>query len=152
MLVHAGLLPSWTVLQAQRLAHEVEAKLRDSHYQDFLAHIYGNDPTHWSDDLSGYDRLRVIVNACTRMRVCTLRGEMEFGFKDGAHDAPDGYMPCFDVPGRASVNATVVCGHWSALGLKITPRIIALDSGCVWGGKLSAVRLEDCELFQVSHS
>jgi bis(5'-nucleosyl)-tetraphosphatase (symmetrical) len=152
VLVHAGLLPSWTVLQAQRLAHEVEAKLRDSHYQDFLAHIYGNDPTHWSDDLSGYDRLRVIVNACTRMRVCTLRGEMEFGFKDGAHDAPDGYMPWFDVPGRASVNATVVCGHWSALGLKITPQIIALDSGCVWRGKLSAVRLEDCELFQVSHS
>jgi len=149
VLVHAGLLPSWTVAQAQQLAHEAEAALVGKHYRDFLMQMYGNHPDHWGDDLSGYQRLRVITNACTRMRVCTLRGEMEFKFKGTVQNVPEGYMPWFDVPGRASANATVVCGHWSALGLKITPRIIALDTGCLWGGALSAIRLEDRELFQV---
>ena len=149
VLVHAGLLPSWTVAQAQQLAHEAEAALAGKHYYDFLVQMYGNHPDHWEDDLSGYKRLRVITNACTRMRVCTLRGEMEFKFKGEVHNVPEGYMPWFDVPGRASANATVVCGHWSALGLKVAPQVIALDTGCLWGGALSAVRLEDRELFQV---
>lgn len=149
VLVHAGLLPSWTVAQAQQLAHEAEAALTGQHYHDFLVHMYGNYPDHWADDLSGYKRLRVITNACTRMRVCTLSGEMEFKFKGEVHNVPEGYMPWFDVPGRASANATVVCGHWSALGLKVSPHIIALDTGCLWGGALSAIRLEDRELFQI---
>jgi bis(5'-nucleosyl)-tetraphosphatase (symmetrical) len=149
VLVHAGLLPSWTVAQAQQLAHEVEAALGGEYYRDFLVHMYGNHPDHWENELTGYKRLRVIVNACTRMRVCNLKGEMEFEFKGEVHNVPEGYMPWFDVPGRATAHATVVCGHWSALGLKVVPQIIVLDTGCLSGGALSALRLEDRELFQV---
>ena len=150
VMVHAGLAPSWTVAQAQQLAHEVEAALRGDNYHQFLTRMYGNHPDHWQDDLTGYKRLRVITNAYTRMRVCTLHGEMEFKFKGEVEDCPAGYMPWFEVPGRASADATVVCGHWSALGLKVTPHVIALDTGCLWGGPLSAIRLEDRQLFQVS--
>ena len=149
VLVHAGLLPGWTVAQAQQLASEVEDALRGSHYQDFLARMYGNHPNRWEDSLTGYKRLRVITNAFTRMRTCTVLGEMEFKFKGGVQDVPAGYLPWFEVPGRASAKATIVCGHWSALGLKITPPVIALDTGCLWGGALSAIRLEDREVFQV---
>ncbi|MEO6423595.1 MAG: symmetrical bis(5'-nucleosyl)-tetraphosphatase [Candidatus Nitrotoga sp.] len=149
VLVHAGLLPSWTVAKAQLLAHEAEAALAGKQYHDFLVHMYGNYPDHWEDDLSGFNRLRVITNAFTRMRVCTLSGEMEFKFKGKVHKVPEGYMPWFNVPGRASANATVVCGHWSALGLNVGPQVIALDTGCLWGGALSAIRLEDRELFQI---
>ena len=149
VLVHAGLLPGWSVAQAQLLAREAEAALRGEHYHQFLTHMYGNQPDHWDDNLSGYQRLRVITNAFTRMRICTLRGEMEFKFKGEVQDVPDGYLPWFEVPGRASAEATVVCGHWSALGLKVTPGVIALDTGCLWGGALSAVRLEDRKVFQV---
>ncbi len=149
VLVHAGLLPSWSVDQAQQLAHEVEAALRGNRHHDYLAHMYGNHPDHWRDDLGGYSRLRVITNAFTRMRICTLQGEMEFKFKAEVQEVPAGYLPWFEVPGRASANATVVCGHWSALGLKVTPSVIALDTGCLWGGALSAIRLEDREAFQV---
>jgi len=150
VMVHAGLVPSWTVAQAQQLAHEVEAELRGEHYHQLLTRMYGNHPDHWQDDLAGYKRLRVITNAFTRMRICTVRGEMEFKFKSEVRDIPAGYFPWFEVPGRASAGATVVCGHWSALGLKITPQVIALDTGCLWGGPLSAIRLEDRQLFQVS--
>lgn len=150
VLVHAGLLPAWTVSQAQLLAREVESALRGEQYRQFLARMYGNHPDHWTDSLSGYQRLRVITNAFTRMRICTLQGEMEFKFKGEAQDVPTGYLPWFEVPGRASADATVVCGHWSALGLKVTPHVIALDTGCLWGGALSAVRLEDREIFQLA--
>ena len=149
VLVHAGLLPGWTVAQALRLAHEVETALRGADYQQFLRHMYGNHPDCWSDDLVDYQRLRVITNAFTRMRICTLRGEMEFKFKGEVQDVQGGYLPWFEVPGRASAEATVVCGHWSALGLKVTPGVIALDTGCLWGGALSAVRLEDRKVYQV---
>ncbi len=149
VLVHAGLLPQWDVAQAQELAHEVEAALHGKHYHEFLTRMYGNQPDHWDDDLTGYKRLRVITNAFTRMRTCTVQGEMEFKFKGEVPDIPPGYFPWFEVPGRASAVATVVCGHWSALGLKLTPNVIALDTGCLWGGPLSAIRLEDRKLFQV---
>lgn len=150
VLVHAGLLPSWTVAQAQRLAHEVEAILRGKHYHDFFVRMYGNHPNRWEDDLTGHKRWRVITNALTRMRICTTQGEMEFKFKGEKKDIPQGYLAWFDVPGRASADATVVCGHWSALGLKVTPHVIVLDTGCLWGGPLSAIRLEDRQLFQVT--
>ena len=149
VLVHAGLLPGWTVAQAQQLAREVESALRGESYHQFLARMYGNHPNRWEDDLAGYKRLRVIINALTRMRVCTVRGEMEFKFKGETQDTPKGYLPWFDVPHRASADATIICGHWSALGLKIAPRLIALDTGCLWGYALSAIRLEDREIFQV---
>lgn len=150
VLVHAGLLPQWSVKQALGLAREVENVLRGDDYATFLARMYGNAPRNWDDELSGYKRLRVITNALTRMRICTPQGEMEFKFKGEIEHIPAGYVPWFDVPKRASADATVIFGHWSALGLKDAPRVIALDTGCLWGGPMSAIRLEDRQLFQVS--
>lgn len=149
-LVHAGLLPAWTTTQALALAREVEAALRAPDFRDFLRHMYGNHPDRWDDTLEGPARLRVVVNAMTRLRVCTADGRMEFGFKGRPEDAPPGWLPWFAVPGRASLDRTVICGHWSALGLRQEARLLALDSGCLWGGTLSAVRLEDRRLYQVS--
>ncbi len=150
VLVHAGLLPQWSVAQAADLAHEVEAALRGDDYGTFLAHMYGNSPHDWNDDLGGYKRLRVIVNAFTRMRICTPQGRMEFKFKGEVPDIPAGYLPWFDVPGRKSSDATVIFGHWSALGLLHRKDVIALDTGCLWGGPMSAVRLDDRQLFQAA--
>jgi len=150
VLVHAGLLPQWTAKQASSLAREVESALCSDDYSVFLARMYGNAPHNWQDDLTGYMRLRVIVNAFTRLRICTTQGEMEFKFKGEVEHIPKGYLPWFDVPNRASADATVIVGHWSALGLKVEPHIIALDTGCLWGGSLSAIRLEDRQLFQIS--
>ncbi len=150
VLVHAGLLPQWSVKQAASLAREVESALRGDDYATFLARMYGNTPHNWDDELGGYKRLRVITNAFTRMRICTPQGEMEFKFKGEVEKIPAGYLPWFDVPNRANQDATVIFGHWSALGLKLTPNVIALDTGCLWGGPMSAIRLEDRQLFQVS--
>ena len=150
VLVHAGLLPQWSVAQAESLAREVETALRSDDYATFLSRMYGNIPHNWDDNLSGYKRLRVIVNAFTRMRICTPEGEMEFKFKSEVEHIPAGYLPWFDVPHRASRDATAIVGHWSALGLLVRKNIIALDTGCLWGGPMSAIRLEDRQLFQVS--
>ncbi len=149
VLVHAGLLPQWDVSRAKSLAAEVEAELRGPGHRDFLALLYGSRPDRWREDLQGPDRTRVIVNAMTRMRFCTAEGVMEFQTQGETANAPPGYLPWFDVPGRKSAGSTVICGHWSALGLRITPNLLALDSGCVWGGKLTAIRLEDRRQFQV---
>jgi bis(5'-nucleosyl)-tetraphosphatase (symmetrical) len=149
VLVHAGLLPQWSVKQAGKLAREVEEALRGDDYTTFLSRMYGNTPHNWDDELEGYKRLRVIVNAFTRLRVCTPQGEMEFKFKGELEKIPEGYVPWFDLPERKSRKATVIFGHWSALGLKVTPNIIALDTGCLWGGPMTAIRLEDRQLFQV---
>jgi len=149
-LVHAGLLPEWTTGRALELAREVEAVLSGSLFHQFLGQMYGNHPDRWSESLTGVDRLRVVVNAMTRMRVCTPEGGMDFRFKGRPEDTPAGYLPWYAVPGRASRDRTVICGHWSALGLRMEERLVALDSGCLWGGTLSAVRLEDRRLYQVS--
>jgi bis(5'-nucleosyl)-tetraphosphatase (symmetrical) len=149
ILVHAGLLPQWDVAAAKALAREVESELRGPRHREFLAQLYGSRPDRWSDSLRGIDRLRVIVNAMTRLRFCTPDGVMEFHTKGEATEAPAGHLPWFDVPGRRSADRTVICGHWSALGLRIAPNLLALDSGCVWGGKLTAIRLEDRRLYQV---
>lgn len=148
VLIHAGLLPVWSVQQAQQLAAEVEAALRND-AQSFFEHMYGNTPNSWDEELSGYARLRVITNALTRMRICTPQGEMEFKFKGEPKDIPSGYLPWYAVPHRASAQSTVVCGHWSALGLQVLPNLLALDTGCFWGGMLTAIRLEDRQVFQV---
>jgi bis(5'-nucleosyl)-tetraphosphatase (symmetrical) len=148
-MVHAGLLPQWDIATAQALALEVETELRGPKHGKFLETLYGSRPERWSDDLKGADRLRVIVNAMTRMRFCTREGVMEFDTKGETARAPKGYLPWFEVPGRKSGGSTVVCGHWSALGLRVAPRLLALDSGCVWGGKLSAIRLGDRRLYQI---
>ncbi|MCX7896802.1 MAG: symmetrical bis(5'-nucleosyl)-tetraphosphatase [Rhodocyclaceae bacterium] len=150
-MVHAGLLPSWSVSRARALAQEVEAALRGAKRREFLAHLWGSEPTAWRDDLEGWDRLRVIVNAMTRMRFIWPDGRMEFraaGAKGPPSRGPAGTMPWFSAPNRASADHVIVCGHWSALGYFELPNLVALDSGCLWGGQLTALRLEDRRVFQ----
>lgn len=149
LMVHAGLLPEWTVDQALTLAAEVNVALQAPNYREFLQHMYGNDPKRWDDDLTGWDRLRVITNAMTRLRICSTEGEMEFKFKGELENIPNGYQPWFDLTQRASVNTPIVFGHWSALGLQHKNNVYSLDTGCLWGGHLSAMRLEDRQIFQV---
>ncbi|MDS4013925.1 MAG: symmetrical bis(5'-nucleosyl)-tetraphosphatase [Candidatus Accumulibacter sp.] len=148
-LVHAGLLPQWTVAKARALAREVEDVLGGPDYLDFMRNMWGSEPVAWSDDLTGWPRLRVIVNAMTRMRFCSPEGEMEFRTKGEASAAPEGFVPWFEVAGRQSADHVLVTGHWSALGLRMEANLLALDSGCLWGRHLTAVRLEDRALFQV---
>ena len=150
LLVHGGVLPQWTAQQTMALAGEVEAALRSDGWAGFLAEMYGNLPDRWDDDLRGPARLRCIVNALTRMRFCSADGVMDFKMKESATvDPATGLMPWFTVPGRRTADVTVVFGHWSALGLQVHDNYIALDSGCVWGGQLSAVCLDDRSLLQV---
>jgi bis(5'-nucleosyl)-tetraphosphatase (symmetrical) len=149
VLVHAGLLPQWTVAEARSLAAEVEAELSGPRYREFLAQLYGDEPDTWSDGLAGMDRLRVIVNAMTRLRVCDASGAMNLKFNGEPGEASDGWTPWFDLPERKSAGVPIVCGHWSALGVCTRADLLSLDSGCVWGRGLTAVRLEDRALFQV---
>jgi len=149
-LVHAGLLPQWTTARARELAREVETALQGADYHQFILNLWGSEPAGWSDELTGWPRLRVIVNAMTRMRFCTPEGIMEFKTKGELAKAPAGHLPWFDAPNRRSADSVLLTGHWSALGLKITPKLLALDSGCLWGGHLTAVRLEDRQVFQVA--
>ena len=139
--VHAGVLPSWSVTQTLALAHEVEMVLQGPDWLDFLGQMYGNTPAAWHDDLQGVERLRVVVNALTRLRFCSPSGKMEFNTKEGAASAPTGFMPWFEVPGRRTAGITVAFGHWSTLKQPARSDVWALDSGCVWGGCLSAMRL-----------
>ena len=142
LMVHAGVLPAWTARQTVSLAAEVQAVLRGPDWGDFLHQMYCNEPAAWRDDLTGTARLRVIINALTRIRFCTPAGAMEFAAKGlRATDAPSGYVPWFDAPNRQSANVTVAFGHWSTLGWLDRPDLLSLDSGCVWGGSLSALRL-----------
>ncbi len=153
LMVHAGVLPTWTANQTMALAREVETVLQGGHSAEFLKSMYGNTPNQWSESLTGMDRLRVIVNALTRLRFCTAEGEMEFDSKEGAGGAPPGYLPWFDVPGRQTAQTSVAFGHWSTLGWLGRSDLLSLDTGCVWGGSLSALRfnLQDQaqELIQV---
>jgi bis(5'-nucleosyl)-tetraphosphatase (symmetrical) len=143
LLVHAGVLPAWTTTQTVALAKEVEAVVRGPNLDDFLRQMYANEPAAWSDSLRGAARLRVIVNALTRLRYCTPDGVMEFDAKDGLDKAPAGFMPWFNVPGRKTSEVVVAFGHWSTLGWLDRSDVLALDSGCVWGGRLSALKLAD---------
>jgi len=149
LMVHAGLLPQWDVAQAAALAREVEAALRGPRHRELAEQMYGNHPDRWRDDLDGYDRLRVVINAMTRLRICTPDGRMDLSYKAEPAGIPAGYLPWFAAPGRRSAATAVIFGHWSALGLKVEPKLLALDSGCLWGRSLSAVRLEDRKIYQV---
>lgn len=153
LMVHAGVLPQWSIGDTLSCASEVESALRGPAMGDFLRTMYGNEPAQWSDDLAGSARVRVIVNALTRMRLCTPEGMMELKNKDGVAAVPEGYLPWFDVPGRKTAAATVAFGHWSTLGWVSRPDLISTDTGCVWGGCLSAVRIgatpQERELIQV---
>lgn len=141
LMVHGGVLPQWDAAQALALAAEVEAVLRGPALAEFLSNMYGNEPARWDDGLQGMDRLRVIVNALTRLRFCTPEGVMDLKASGGPGDAPKGYLPWFDVPGRKTAGTPIAFGHWSTLGYVQRADIISLDTGCVWGGCLSALRL-----------
>jgi len=149
LFVHAGVLPQWTLEQTMALAAEVENVLRGPDWVDFLREMYGNQPDRWDDGLTGADRLRCIVNALTRMRYLTPDGAMVHDTPEDALEAPAGLVPWFDVPGRRTENVTVVFGHWSLRGLVLRPNLVGLDTGCVWGGKLTAVGLHDRSVIQV---
>lgn len=150
LLVHAGAHPSWTLAQTLQLSHEVEAALRAPDWHERLAKMYGNEPAQWDDELRGADRLRVIINATTRMRMCEVDGTMDFSHKRHPADARPGLLPWYDVPQRpVAKEAVVVCGHWSTLGLMMRDDVLSLDTGCVWGGQLTAVRLQDRKVIQI---
>ena len=142
LMVHAGVLPAWTCAQTLALAAEVQTMLRGPDYADFLATMYSNLPDQWDEHLQGHDRLRVIVNALTRIRFCDAQGRMEFDTKEGLAATPAGFTPWFDAPGRRTAGDTVAFGHWSTLGWLGRSDVLSLDSGCVWGGCLSALRLD----------
>lgn len=143
LMVHAGVLPQWTVTDTLACAAEVESVLRSPARPEFLRDMYGNDPRRWSPELQGIERLRVVVNALTRLRFCSRDGTMEFETKEGADAAPPGYLPWFDIPERRTRDVAVAFGHWSTLGWLDRRDVLALDSGCVWGGQLTAVRLSE---------
>ena len=147
--MHAGVLPQWTAQQTLALSKEVETVLQGPNWVEFLQTMYGNAPARWSDDLQGADRLRCIVNALTRIRFCTPDGSMDFKAVEGLDHTPPGLMPWFDVPHRQTENTSVVFGHWSTLGLTLRPNLAGLDTGCVWGGKLTAINLQDRSTIQV---
>lgn len=155
VMVHAGLLPPWTMEEAQGLARDIESVLRGPQKGRvaFFDAMYGNEPRRWRGDLMGADRLRLGINAMTRMRIV---GEvdlaLEFDFKGELGDVPEGYVAWFDAARPAQQGLTVLCGHWSALGLVMREDLIALDTGCVWGRHLTAVRIEDRQIFQVQCS
>ncbi len=142
-LVHAGLPPQWDLAMAQTCAKEVETVLRSDDYAAFFQHMYGNRPDAWRDDLSGWDRLRFITNSFTRLRYCNTAGHFDFKTKSKPGTQPAGYLPWFEVPGRCSEDLRIIFGHWSTLGLRREHNIISLDTGCLWGKQLTAVRLSE---------
>ena len=143
LTVHAGVLPQWDLQQTLECAQEIEKALRSKSYKEFLANMYGNTPNKWSNSLKGYERLRLITNTLTRMRFCTPNGQMEFESKEGLENGPKGYIPWFKVPKRKTVDTLIYFGHWSTLGLLRHNNVIGLDTGCVWGGKLTALEISN---------
>lgn len=150
LLVHAGLLPQWTSAHAVAMGKEVEKALRSPEYRTFLGGLYKPATYRWTDDLQGGARVWTIAAVLTRLRVCSPEGDMDLSYTGPPEDAPKGFLPWFEVPGRKSADATIICGHWAALGLQIKDNLLVLDAGCVWGKQLAAVRLEDREIFTVS--
>jgi bis(5'-nucleosyl)-tetraphosphatase (symmetrical) len=149
LMVHAGVLPKWDVKKTLSLAHEVEEGLRSKNWQKVFLKMYGDEPTFWKEGHGGSKRLRIIINTLTRLRMCNAKGHMVLNIKSSPEHRDDGLIPWFELPNRATENVTVVFGHWSTLGLKIEPHIICLDTGCVWGGHLTAMRLQDRALIQI---
>ena len=147
---HAGIPPKWSARKARRLAQEVEDVLQSNHCEDFFRNMYGNLPNRWQKGLQGIDRQRLIVNYLTRMRFISADGELDLTSKEGVETAPEGYIPWFEAAGRKAAGTRLLFGHWAALeGNVPVPDIYALDTGCVWGGQLSALRLDDQQWFRV---
>lgn len=149
LMFHAGLFPQWTAQQALSYAHEVEAILSGPDWIDFLKEVFSNTPSQWRDDLHGMKRYRAIVNAFTRMRFCEEDGTMDFKAKGDPKKAPEHLQPWFTLPKRKTADVTVVFGHWSTLGLTMLPNVISLDTGCLWGGQLTALCLSDRHVIQI---
>lgn len=148
VLVHAGLLPAWDVTLACQLASEVESRLRGEEGPALLRHMYGNEPNRWDPALRGWERLRLILNGMTRTRFCDASGQLDLHHKGAPGTQPAHLLPWYAVPGRRSSGSRVVFGHWSTLGAGRFQGVLALDSGCIWGGALTAVRLEDEAFFR----
>lgn len=147
-MVHAGIPPQWDLEQAKACAREVETVLQSPALVDYLASMYGNKPNRWKEKLQGFERLRLITNYFTRMRFCSAEGALELETKESAAAAPVGYAPWFSFAERKTKHEKILFGHWAALeGVTNTPNIYALDTGCVWGGALTAMRLEDSQKF-----
>lgn len=142
LMVHAGVLPQWDTATTLQLAQEVEAMLRGPDVDDFLKVMYGNEPMLWTPELSGPRRLRLIINVLTRIRFCAADGTLDLGTKESASAAPPGFFPWFEAPGRKTQGVPVAFGHWSTLGLINRADLLALDTGCVWGGQLTAVLID----------
>ncbi len=151
LMVHAGLLPQWTVDETALYAREVETMLSGSDHRTFLQQLFHGPTMPWSPSLNGMERLTSIARVLTRIRTCTPSGELS-SFSGPPDQAPAGYMPWFHVPNRRSADAVIITGHWAALGLRLEPNHLAIDSGCVWGRQLTAVRLEDRTVFQVNYA
>lgn len=143
LCVHAGVAPTWSAADTLAHAAQVQAQLRGPALADFLGQMYGNQPNRWDDALQGAARWRCIVNTLTRIRWCAPDGTMDLQAKEGPGEAPEGLLPWFDLPERSTANTPVAFGHWSTLGLIERPDLLALDTGCVWGGALTGVRI-DC--------
>ncbi|MEO5845418.1 MAG: symmetrical bis(5'-nucleosyl)-tetraphosphatase [Caldimonas sp.] len=151
LMLHAGVVPQWELATVLGLAATLEAALRERPGREFLGAMFGNEPRHWSDSLTGDELLRFVLNTLTRARFVAADGTLELATKDGADAAPPGFHPWFDAPGRRTAGVPIAFGHWSAVGFVDRPDLLSLDTGCVWGGKLSAVRLAGArrELIQV---
>lgn len=141
-MLHAGVPPQWTADDIRARASELETALRDDSFDQFLSEMYGNEPKQWSDDLTGNDRLRCIINCFTRMRFCSPEGRLNLKQKGSPGSQPEKLLPWFEVPGRRSQGLRIIFGHWSQLGLYRSEDVICLDSGCLWGGQLTAMQLE----------
>lgn len=149
LMVHAGVLPKWDAQKTLTLAAEAEQALQGKNWRKAIEKMYGNEPSQWKDDYTGGKRLRAIINALTRLRMCTPKGQMALAIKSSPNEHHEGLVPWFDVADRATRDITVVFGHWSTLGLLIRPDVICLDTGCVWGGHLTALRQSDKMLIQI---
>ncbi|MEP0071202.1 MAG: symmetrical bis(5'-nucleosyl)-tetraphosphatase, partial [Marinomonas sp.] len=153
IMTHAGIPPCWDLNKTLSLAAEVEDKLKSDTVDDFFAAMYGNTPRKWSDDLTGMDRLRAITNYLTRMRFCDENSKLDLKSKEGINTAAKGYAPWFNYPTQLPENCHIVFGHWAAIeGITHQDNIHALDTGCVWGGSLTALRLENRQRFSTSCS
>jgi bis(5'-nucleosyl)-tetraphosphatase (symmetrical) len=152
LMLHAGVVPQWDLAGTLALAAELERHLRETPLPDLLAAMFGNKPVRWSETLSTTERLRFTLNTLTRTRFVSADGTLDFATKDGAGAAPPGFFPWFDVPGRKTAGTPIAFGHWSTLGLVVRDDLLGLDTGCVWGGKLSAARVDGgrCEIIQVA--
>lgn len=151
VMVHAGIAPQWSLAQAQTYAQELEQTLRGPHRNTFLETMYGNTPNHWSTDLDGIPRLRLICNYFTRMRLCYADGSLDLDHNGPLGSAPANCFPWYETPGRQVIGPDIIFGHWAALnGNCPAPHTHALDTGCVWGNSLTALRLQDKQRISVT--